>query len=61
MMSYCATHVTSSMVVQTDALADYHSLVVYYSREGRIHLYEVDCSPPELGEAVVAMQDPNRW
>ena len=61
MMSYCATHVTSSVVVRTDAFADYHSLVVYYPREGRIHLYEVDCHSLELGEAVVAMQDPNQW
>ena len=29
----------SSVAVRTDTLADYHSVAVYYSCEGRIHLY----------------------
>ena len=49
------------MAVWTDALADYHSSVVYYQFEGRIHLYEVDCRSLQLGEAVVAMRNPNQW
>ena len=61
MMSFCATDMTSSsMAVRMDALADYHSVVVYYPCEGRIHFYEVDCRPLELIEAVVAMWNPNQ-
>ena len=47
------------MAVWTDALTD--SVVVYYPCEGHIHLYEVDCLPVKLGEAVVAMRNPNWW
>ena len=47
--------------MRTDELADYHSFVVYYPFEGRIHLYEVDCRSLELGEAVALIRNPKQW
>ena len=47
------------MAARTDALADFHSFVIYYPFKGRIHLYKVDCQSLKLDEAVVAMRNLN--